>query len=196
MIDPLSLGLGAVGLASKLYGGIKSAQANKEAQAQLDKQFEQNEAFYNNRVNKNFLETNAAKGVVEQLRKNFQNQTKQIDSKTAVTGGTAESNIAAKTAATEQVNDGLNQVAQQGTGYQLAAEGQYKNTQSDLYRQRMALNREKSQNASNIMGAGGELLGTAAKTYALHDFRDVFPDEDDRAKLKSQESGRIDQILS
>lgn len=172
----LSLGLGALGLASKLYGGIKSAQANKQAQGQLNQQFEENQAFYNNRVNRDFMETNNAKGVVEQLRKRYQDQSKMIDNKSEVTGGTAEANIAAKTATNEQLNDGLNQVAQQATGYQLAAEGQFKNTQSDLYRQRMELNQQKAQNATNLMGAGGELMGTAAKVYELDDFSDVFGD--------------------
>lgn len=163
----LSLGLGALGLASKVYGGIKGAQANKEAQQQLDQQFEENEAFFNNTVNKDFLETNAAKGIVEQLRKRYQDQAKTIESKSAATGATPEAEIAAKSEANEQYNDTINSVAQQGTAYQRQGERDYRYRLSDLYRQRLALNRDKAQNAQNVADAGGELLGTAASIGGL-----------------------------
>lgn len=156
-----------LGLASSIYGGIKSAQANKELENQINQQESQAEAFFNNRVNRDFMETNAAKGVVEQLRKRYLDQAKQIDSQTAATGGTAEANIAAKGQMNENYNDAMSNVAQQATGYQENAENQYQNQISDIAKQRMMLEEKKSENASNLMQGGASLLGTAADLGAL-----------------------------
>ena len=167
VMDPISIGLGAVGLASSLFGAAKGAKANKEAAGLIDKQEAENEAFYNNNVNRDFLETNAAKGVVEQIRKRYQDKVKQIDTTQAATGGTAEAAIAEKTALNESEGDAINSIAQKATGYQLANEGQYRQGLSDLYRQRMSLNRAKAENASNLSGVGANLLGTAASVAGL-----------------------------
>lgn len=161
-MDPITIGLGAVGLASKIYGGIKGAQANREAEEMLNKQTAENEAFYNMNAKRDFLETNAAKGIVEQLRKQYQDKARTIDSKTEATGGTAEENIAAKSKINEQQNDAMNSLAQQGTAFKQNAERDYRWRLSDLYKQRMSLNRQKAQNAANVGEAGTQLIGTAA----------------------------------
>jgi hypothetical protein len=160
----LSAGLG---LASSIYGGIKSAQANKEFENQINQQQSQADTFFNNRVNRDFMETNAAKSVVEQLRKRYLDQAKEIDSQTAVTGGTAEASIAAKGQVNENYNDVMSNVASQATGYQENAENNYQNQISDIAQQRMMLAEKKNQNTTNLMAAGASLLGTAADLGAL-----------------------------
>jgi hypothetical protein len=160
---------GAIGLASSIYGGIKSAQANKEAEKNINQQEASAEAFFNNQVNQDFMQTNAAKGVVEELRKRYQEQAKQIDSKTAATGGTAEANIAAKTESNDQYNDVMNNVAQGATSYQQHGQDVYQNQLSDIARQRMALTQQEGQSAGNLMAGGAETLGSAADVLALND---------------------------
>jgi hypothetical protein len=158
---------GAIGLASSIYGGIKSAQANKEAEKNINQQEASAEAFFNNQVNQDFMQTNAAKGVVEELRKRYQEQAKQIDSKTAATGGTAEANIAAKTESNDQYNDVMNNVAQGATSYQQHGQDVYQNQLSDIARQRMSLTQQEGQSAGNLMAGGAETLGSAADVLAL-----------------------------
>lgn len=160
----LSAGLG---LASSIYGGIKSAQANKEFENQINQQQSQADTFFNNRVNRDFMETNAAKSVVEQLRKRYLAQAKEIDSQTAANGGTAEANIAAKGQVNENYNDVMSNVASQATGYQENAENNYQNQISDIARQRMMLSEKKNQDATNLMAAGASLLGTVADLGAF-----------------------------
>ena len=166
-MGPLSIGLAGFGLASQIYGGIKSAQANKEAEANINQQEKEEEAFYNNRVNRDFMETNAAKGVVEQLRKRYDEQAKTIDSNAAATGGTAESTIAAKTKLNDKYNDVMSNVAEKATNVQERADYIHENNVSDLAKQRMELTKNKGEQATNLMGTGANLLGTAADVGAL-----------------------------
>jgi hypothetical protein len=179
----LTLGLAAVGLGSKIYAGIKGAQANQEAEDQLDQQFEENEAFFNNNANRDFLETNAAKGVSEMLRKRMQDQVKTIDSKAEATGATDESKIAAKSDANEQYNEGINRIGQNATAYQLSSERDYRANLSNLYHQRMALNRSKAQNAANVSEAGGQLLSTAGSLGAMGEGADLDALADAQGKV-------------
>ncbi len=174
-MDPVTLGLisGGVGLVSSLFGGAKSAKANKEAERELNKLQQQTDAFYDNRLNRDFLETNAAKGLVEQMKDRYKKQAKTIESKGEATGATAEAKIAEKTAANEQFNNGINNIAQKGTYYQLQNEVNYQNSLADMYAKRMALNRNKANNASNLAGVGAQLIGTGADIAAMGDTKSV-----------------------
>lgn len=166
ILPAISAGLG---LASSIYGGIKSAQNNKEFENQINQQESNAEAFFNNRVNRDFMETNAAKSVVEQLRKQYLDQAKKIDSQTAATGGTAEANIAAKGNLNENYNNVMSNIASNATDYQENAENQYQNQVSDIAKQRMMLAEKKNENAMNLVAGGASLLGTAADLGALED---------------------------
>ncbi|WP_321995358.1 hypothetical protein [Draconibacterium orientale] len=166
-LDPIGLTTAGIGLASSIYGGIKSAKANKEAEKQLDAYEAKQEAFYDKRLNQDFMESNAAKGLVEQMRKRYQNQAKTIESKGEATGATAEATIAAKSEANEQYNNSMNNLAQKSTYYQLNNEQGYQNSLADMYSKRMALNRNKAQNAANLAGTGAQLIGTGADVLAM-----------------------------
>jgi len=157
----IAAGTAAVGLASSIYGGIKSSKDNQQAENQVDQYGKDTEAFYNKRINQDFLQTNAAKGLVEQMKERYRKQAKEIESKAATTGSTPEAEIAAKTTANDEFNNSLNSVAQQGTYYQLQNEQNYQNSLADLFNKKLQINRMKNQNASNLMGIGSQLMGTA-----------------------------------
>ena len=161
-------GTAAVGLATTIYGGIKSSQANKEAQKNVNKQEAKADAFYNNRVNRDFMETNAAKGIVEQLRKRYQEQAKIADSNTAATGGTAEGNIAAKTAMNDSYNEAMSSVAQGATEYQDRGEMMHLQQERDIAAQNMQLTQNKGEQANNMIQTGTSLIGTAADIGAIN----------------------------
>ncbi len=166
-MDPISLGLAGFGLAKSIFGGTQTANANEEMAQNIENQQTQADAFYNNRVNRDFLDTNAAKGIVEELRKRYQEQAKTIDSNTAATGGTAEGNIAAKTELNDSYNSAMRGVAGEATNYQDRGEMIHQSQLSDLAQQRMQLSGMKGQNASNLMQTGENLLGTAADVAAF-----------------------------
>jgi len=168
----LTAALGVASLAGNIFGAVKGAQANKANQNLLNKEREENEAFYNNRVNQDFLETNAAKGIFEKLRKNLKDANKQAENTKEVTGGTAESEIASKSANQENYNDAVNNLAQNATSYQTRQEGIYRGEKSRLNNEERRLNENKAQNAANLAGNAGNLMGTAA---SMEGFNNVTP---------------------
>lgn len=167
MSSGLGIGLGALGFGTSIYGAIKGAQANEDIENLINKQSAENEAYFSSRINRDYLDTNAAKGIVEHLRKRYQDQVRTIDSKGETTGATAESTIAAKSKANEDYNQGINRVAQKATDYQFANERDYRYSLSDEYNKRIGLESNKANNALNLAGAGANLMGTAAKVEGL-----------------------------
>ena len=161
-MDPITLGLGGIGLASQLFGGIKSAQANKAAQKALNEQIEENQAIYNNNVNRSYLDTTAAKGALERIRKQYEKANDIADNRGVVTGASPEAVIAETSANNEALNDVTSQIAEQGTAYQDSQTNQYRQTSNQLAGAKIGMEQQKGQNAANLISNAGNLLGTAA----------------------------------
>lgn len=157
-MDPLTIGLGVAGLAGQIFGASASGKANKEMARMLRERDAENEAFYNNAVNRTFLDTNAAKGVLERVRKQYEDANQIADNRGVVTGATPEAVIAAKTANNEALNDVVSGIAEQATGYQEAKEQQYQAQKNAITDQQMQLQANKAQNAANLAGNAGNLL--------------------------------------
>ncbi len=165
--NPIGAGLGALGVGASIFGAIKSGQANRANEKLLEGQIQENEAFFNN--NSNYLETNAAKGVLETARKRLKENNQIVDNTAAVTGGTAEAAIAAKTANNENYSDTVRNLAEVGTRYELQNQGQYRNNLSRLMATKMQLNQQKADNASNLAGNAGDLFSTASSLQGFQD---------------------------
>jgi len=161
-MDPITLALGGVGLASQLFGGIKSGKANKAAQEALNKQIEENQAIYNNNVNRSFLDTNAAKGALERIRKQYEKANETAESKGVITSASPEAIIAEKTVNNEALNDATSQLAEQATAYQDSQTNQYRQTANQLTGAKIGLEQQKAENAGNLVSNAGNLLGSAA----------------------------------
>lgn len=165
-MGPVTAGLGAASLAAQIFGGIKGGQANRATQDLLNKQMEENEAFYNLNVNRDFLETNVAKGLMERLRKDFEKANKTVESKGEATGATAEEKIAEKSDLQENYNENVSRLAEGATGYQQGQEAMYRGEKGRLAGQQMELNQQRAEQAANlasnagdVMTAGGTLTG-------------------------------------
>lgn len=166
MIDPVSLGLGAVGAGMKIFSAIKGAQANKATQRLLDEERAANEAMFG-ASKQDFLETNAAKSIMEKVRENQLAANKQAENNVAKTGGTAEAEIAAKSAIQEKTNDVVSDIAGQATQYQNQKEAQYLAQKNALNNQQIAVNSAKAENAANLSEGGSQLLNTAATVAGM-----------------------------
>lgn len=165
-MDPISIGLGVAGIAGQIFGASKSAKANREMAHMLAAEDAENEAFFNNSVNRTFLDTNAAKGVLERVRKQYEDANQVADNKGVVTGATPEAVIAQKTANNEALNDVVSQIAENATAYQDTKEQQYRTEKNNIFNQEMGLQQQKAQNAANLMTNAGNLLTSSAMGIA------------------------------
>jgi hypothetical protein len=154
--------LTAVGLAGQIFSAFRGGKMQKENRELLGNMKAENEAFYNNNVNRDFMQTNAAKGIFEQLRKRNLDANKLVDSQTEATGGTAEAAIAMKGQNNEQYNDAVNELGQNATQYQTNQEAMYRATNNQLAGQEMAMNEAEAESAANLATNSANLMSAAA----------------------------------
>jgi hypothetical protein len=165
-MGPITAGLGVASLAGQVFGGLYGGKQMTAAENLLKKQLEENEAFYNLNVKRDFLDTNVAKGMFERLRKDLEQANKNITSTAAVTGATPEAEIAEKTKVQEGYNEAVSRLAEGATGYQQGQEALYRGEKSRLTQQQVDLAKQRAEsganvasNAASVMGAAGTLEG-------------------------------------
>ena len=165
-MEPVTAGLALASLGGQVFGGLYGGRQNKIAQDLLKKQLEENEAFYNLNVKRDFMDTNVAKGMFERLRKDLEKANKNIASTAAVTGATPEAEIAEKTKVQEGYNEAVSRLAEGATGYQQGQETLYRGEKSRLTQQQIDLAQQRAEqganlasNAANVMSAAGTLEG-------------------------------------
>jgi hypothetical protein len=171
----LAVGLGVASLAGQVIGNVLGGSYNRATQNLLNKQVEDNESFYNRNVNQNFLNTNAAKGMFEQLRKNVLDANKTVDSTAAVTGATPEATIAAKSKNQENYNDAVNNLSQQATGYQQNQEAIFRGEKARLTDQQINLNTQRAEAAANVAGNASDVMSAAATLPGFDNAKTVIP---------------------
>lgn len=161
-MDPITIGLGVASVAGQLFGAAKGGKANEANEALLKKRKEEDDAFFKTRINRDFLQTNAAKGVLERIKKQYQNADKSIAGRSAITGASDESIVAQRTANNENLNDAVSSIAEGATDYQENAENQYRQAKNSTLEAEMSINNKKAENAASLASNAGSLLGTAA----------------------------------
>lgn len=164
-------------LGAQLFASHKGGKANKSNQTLLNEAIDDNESFYNRNVKGDYLDTNAAKGMFERMRKNLKRANDRVENKAVVTGATAEAEIAEKSKNQENYNDAVSQLAEKATEHQLRSEGIARGEKGSLINAQMNINSNKANNAANLannaanLAQGASAIAGAGKTTsALNEF--------------------------
>lgn len=166
------------GTALGLYGQIKSAQANREAQSRLNDQL----STYRTELNRNYLDSNSGHAVLNKAIKLYQNQTKKDANTAAVMGASDESKLAAKSQNQENLNKAISNLASIGERREEYMRENYNNTLNQ-YNNLLA---NKSQSAANLASNAGNLISSSLDASAV-----TSPD----TSLKSVATGDTDNIV-
>lgn len=155
-------------LASSIYGAAKSKQAADKAQEQLNKQQRQNEEWYRNRKNEDYMQTTAAQSVLSANREQAQQLMANARGANAVMGGTGASIAQAQQAIADQTAKTIAGLGATDQARKDAAESQYLATRSALGQQQMNIYNQQSANIANAastgIAAGLQMAGADAKS--------------------------------
>lgn len=154
--------LGGLSVLSSLYGGIKSAQANRAIDSQLQRQRSELQSWYDKEYNQNFLDTDEAKSTLQVLRNQITERMKAVDQNNAIRGASDEARVATAdklnrgyaNAATQLAGYGTRKKEYTGRLYQGLKQGQDQMQLQNL--------QNKSQQWSNFMGNAANMgIGAA-----------------------------------
>lgn len=161
LLGAIGAGLGIAGsVGSAIFGGSKASKAAKQANALLDKQHKDNQAWFDRRYNEDYSQTAEAQNLMNFARQEAEKQFKRAEGAAAVSGGTEESVARAKRDANEMLSQTASNIAAQGTARKDAIEQQYMNTKNSLTQQQVQNLQQKAQNISAAAGQASSAFGS------------------------------------
>jgi hypothetical protein len=154
----IPLAMGAVGGISKLFAGAKAGQAA----GMIDDQISDLKTWYEGETSKDYLQSNLARGVLENVLGQIEEREKRAESTAAITGATEGSKLAEKEQSRKMYTDTVQDLARYGEAREQQLGREYRATLSNLLGQKGGLMRES---AANVSQAGGSLLGAGAELF-------------------------------
>lgn len=142
--------LGGISAASSLFGSLKSAQANKRMDNQLQRRQSELQSWYDKEYNTNYLDTAEAKGTLRVLSNNMKESMQKVDQGNAIQGASDEARVATADKAQRRYGDTVARIAGHGTQYKDAIRREYAGRKMNLDALQAQNLQQKSANWSNF----------------------------------------------
>lgn len=158
--------LGAVGgLASGIFGGIKSAKAAREQQRLINEQESRNNAWYNRNYYQNYMESAEAQAAMKRVENTLKKQNQEARATAAVMGSTPEAAVAQQQANNEILDNTATGLAAQATQRKMQVDAANQQNQNAILNARLGQNQMNEQGGAQLMSNGLGLIGSAFSMY-------------------------------
>lgn len=154
--------LGTVGgLASGIFGGIKSAKAAKEQQRLINEQESKNNAWYNRNYYQNYMDSAEAQAAMKRVENTLKKQNQEARATAVVTGATPEAAIAQQQANNEILDETATGLAAQATARKAQVEAIDQQNQNNIFQARVGQASAEEKGGAELMGAGLGMVNDA-----------------------------------
>lgn len=158
--------LGAVGgLASGIFGGIKSAKAAREQQRLINEQEAKNNAWYNRNYYQNYMESSEAQAAMKRVENTLKKQNQEARATAAVMGSTPEAAVAQQQANNEILDNTATGLAAQATQRKAQVDAVNQQNQNAILNARLGQSQMNEQGGAQLMSNGLGLIGSAFSMY-------------------------------
>ena len=158
--------LGAVGgLASGIFGGIKSAKAAREQQRLINEQESKNNAWYNRNYYQNYMESAEAQAAMKREENTLKKQNQEARATAAVMGSTPEAGVAQRQANNEILDNTATGLAAQATQRKMQVDAANQQNQNAILNARLGQSQMNEQGGAQLMSNGLGLIGSAFSMY-------------------------------
>ena len=158
--------LGAVGgLASGIFGGIKSAKAAREQQRLINEQESKNNAWYNRNYYQNYMESAEAQAAMKRVENTLKKQNQEARATAAVMGSTPEAAAAQQQANNEILDNTATGLAAQATQRKMQVDAANQQNQNAILNARVGQSQMNEQGGAQLMSNGLGLIGSAISMY-------------------------------
>lgn len=158
--------LGAVGgLASGIFGGIKSAKAAREQRRLINEQESKNNAWYNRNYYQNYMESAEAQAAMKRVENTLKKQNQEARATAAVMGSTPEAAVAQQQANNEILDNTATGLAAQATQRKMQVDAANQQNQNAILNARLGQSQMNEQGGAQLMSNGLGLIGSAFSMY-------------------------------
>lgn len=156
---------GALGLAGQLYGGYTASQAMKRVKANVGKQQQDNQDWYDKRYNEDATQRADAQRILNYTSEQIKQRNRAAAGTAAVMGGTEESVAATKEANAKAMADAVGRITVAGEQRREAIEQQYLERKANLENQLNDFERQKAAGVSQAAQGFAQAAGNAGAAY-------------------------------
>lgn len=149
----------AAQVGSSIYGAVKSSQANKQAQAMIQNQRDENKRWYDQKMAEDYMQRSDVQNVLRKQRELLNEQYQRARATNVVAGGTDESLALQQQAANEAMGNTMADIAANASAYKDSIEQQYRAKDDAINRQLIGVQQAKAQSIANAAGQVGSAVG-------------------------------------
>lgn len=153
------------GLASGIFGGIKSAKAAREQQRLINEQESKNNAWYNRNYYQNYMESAEAQAAMKRVENTLKKQNQEARATAAVMGSTPEAAAAQQQANNEILDNTATGLAAQATQRKMQVDAANQQNQNAILNARLGQSQMNEQGGAQLMSNGLDLIGSAISMY-------------------------------
>lgn len=153
------------GLASGIFGGIKSAKAAREQQRLINEQESKNNAWYNRNYYQNYMESAEAQAAMKRVENTLKKQNQEARATAAVMGATPEAAVAQQQANNEILDNTATGLAAQATQRKMQVDAANQQNQNAILNARLGQSQMNEQGGAQLMSNGLGLIGSAFSMY-------------------------------
>lgn len=153
------------GLASGIFGGIKSAKAAREQQRLINEQESKNNAWYNRNYYQNYMESAEAQAAMKRVENTLKKQNQEARATAAVMGSTPEAAVAQQQANNEILDNTATGLAAQATQRKMQVDAANQQNQNAILNARLGQSQMNEQGGAQLMSNGLGLIGSAFSMY-------------------------------
>lgn len=153
------------GLASGIFGGIKSAKAAREQQRLINEQESKNNAWYNRNYYQNYMESAEAQAAMKRVENTLKKQNQEARATAAVMGSTPEAAVAQQQANNEILDNTATGLAAQATQRKTQVDAVNQQNQNAILNARLGQSQMNEQGGAQLMSNGLGLIGSAFSMY-------------------------------
>ena len=153
------------GLASGIFGGIKSAKAAREQQRLISEQESKNNAWYNRNYYQNYMESAEAQAAMKRVENTLKKQNQEARATAAVMGSTPEAAVAQQQANNEILDNTATGLAAQATQRKTQVDAANQQNQNAILNARLGQSQMNEQGGAQLMSNGLGLIGSAFSMY-------------------------------
>lgn len=157
---------GAIGLGASLIGGDMAGKARKKQMGLYDDQIADLTAWRDTRVNQDFFDSSVGRDYLNRALMQSEDASRTIASSAAITGESAESQIAKQGNVQSSLADAMSKLAASDSMRDDQTENTYQNTLMGLLGQKANMYAGQAETGANLVGAGGDFLQGLAPMFA------------------------------
>lgn len=156
--------MAAAAVGSAVYSGVKSSQANKKAQRQLDAEKAMTEAERRRKMNEDYIDTAAGQNLIRVARTEADKVYKREAGTAAMTGAT-ERTAMAKEYGNNMVGEAIADIAANDTARKDNIDRDYRNYERQLTQQQIALDQQKALSQAQV---GSQLISGLGSAFGAY----------------------------